>query len=547
MKPNKFDGTGSLESFLAQFEVCARHNRWTAVDKVDFLRCSLDKAATQLLWDFGAHTDVTYEQLVGRLRQRYGAEGQAETFRAQLYYRRQRPEESLSDLLHDIRRLVVLAYPVPANETTEIVAKDAFLEAIRDKELSLKVREREPRTIDEAYRVALRLAAYQQTSEMEERRRPAQRVRGAKESDPVEKLQRQMEKFFNEQRKWQQDWETKMKSRLEEAPERQPEQERTNGGQRSGGSRFACYNCGRPGHIARNCRQRRNHQWQNTGAEEEPPNEPAEPPVTNNTTRVRPVGDMKNAVYVRCTINGRSTLGLVDTGSEVSLVPLSIVQGVPLQPTQRVLLAANATGINVMGELSIPVKMTRGFEVETKFLVSDQITDTMFGMDWLRQHRCRISFGTGALFIGKRRFQFVKGDGGIWCRRITVADGVTLPPRSQCEVSCNLQCRDTGTVAEAWMTEACEVRPGVHLARMILSGKEKQARIQVVNLGDEPAVLAANDVISTLHPVEIVTLRERREDDAVTGDASPVDQLLAGISEDVPIEIRGKLGELLDR
>src|SRR6218665_1600714 len=120
MRPSKFDGTGSFESFLAQFEVCARHNRWTAVDKVDFLRCSLDKAATQLLWDFGAHTDVTYEQLVGRLRQRYGAEGQAETFRAQLYYRRQRPEESLSDLLHDIRRLVVLAYPVPANETTEI-------------------------------------------------------------------------------------------------------------------------------------------------------------------------------------------------------------------------------------------------------------------------------------------------------------------------------------------------------------------------------------------------------------------------------------------
>src|SRR6218665_2263222 len=96
MKPNKFDGTGSLESFLAQFEVCARHNRWTAADKVDFLRCSLDKAATQLLWDFGAHTDVTYEQLVGRLRQRYGAEGQAETFRAQLYYRRQRPAGKLA-------------------------------------------------------------------------------------------------------------------------------------------------------------------------------------------------------------------------------------------------------------------------------------------------------------------------------------------------------------------------------------------------------------------------------------------------------------------
>ena len=133
MKPGKFDGTGSLESFLVQFEVCARHSQWTAADRVDYLRCSLEKAATQLLWDFGARPNVGYEELVERLRQRYGTQGQAESFRAQLYYRRQRSQETLSDLLHDIRRLVVLAYPVPSNETTEIIAKDAFLEALSDR------------------------------------------------------------------------------------------------------------------------------------------------------------------------------------------------------------------------------------------------------------------------------------------------------------------------------------------------------------------------------------------------------------------------------
>src|ERR1043165_3686745 len=141
MKPGKFDGTGSLESFLVQFEVCARHNRWTVEDKSDHLRCSLEKAATQLLWDFGAQPSASYDELVERLRQRYGTEGQAETIRAQLYYRRQRPEENLSDLLHEIRRLVVLAYPVPSNETTQIIAKDAFLEAMRDRELSLRSEE----------------------------------------------------------------------------------------------------------------------------------------------------------------------------------------------------------------------------------------------------------------------------------------------------------------------------------------------------------------------------------------------------------------------
>ena len=68
MKPGKFDGTGSLESFLVQFEVCARHNKWTAADRVDYLRCSLEKAATQLLWDFGAQPSASYEELVERLR-----------------------------------------------------------------------------------------------------------------------------------------------------------------------------------------------------------------------------------------------------------------------------------------------------------------------------------------------------------------------------------------------------------------------------------------------------------------------------------------------
>ena len=141
MKPARYDGTGSLESFLRQFEVCANHNQWTSKEKTDFLQCSLEKSAVQLLWDFGSRTDVTYEDLTERLRQRYGLESQAETFRTQLRCRRQGEKESLASLLHDVRRLVTLAYPVPASELTEAIARDAFLDAMFDVELSLKVRE----------------------------------------------------------------------------------------------------------------------------------------------------------------------------------------------------------------------------------------------------------------------------------------------------------------------------------------------------------------------------------------------------------------------
>src|SRR5678815_3686304 len=335
MKPGKFDGTGSLESFLVQFEVCARHNKWTASDKMDYLRCSLEKAATQLLWDFGAQPSVSYEELTERLRQRYGTEGQAETFRAQLYYRRQRPEENLSDLLHEIRRLVVLAYPVPSNETTQIIAKDAFLEAMRARELSLKVREREPKNLDEAYRTALRLEAYQRTNDSDDRRRPPNRVRGTQETDLSAQLQAQMDRFLatqkDEQRRFQREIERRIDEQFRELRQRNPPEdtnrdarpERDRAGPPENQRRsMTCFNCGRAGHIARNCRQARRQNRRNENATTEPDaSTPPDPVAMNHTTRPKvPDRATSNAVYIRGEINGRPQLCLIDTGSELSLI-----------------------------------------------------------------------------------------------------------------------------------------------------------------------------------------------------------------------------------
>jgi len=355
MKPGKFDGTGSFESFLTQFEVCARHNQWSAVDKIDFLRCALEKAATQLLWDYGSRTDVTYEELVDRLRQRYGAEGQSETFRTQLYYRRQRTDESMSDLLHDIRRLVVLAYPVPSSETTEIIARDAFLEALRDRELSLKVREREPRTLDEAYRIALRMDAYQRMRDPEDHRRPYNRIRGTQEVDINAQIQSQLSSFFDAQQASQKQWQQRMESKIERQlselriPSTQPttaNNENSFSGAQTRRRPPACYNCGRPGHFAREYRSRRPPNSNNS--HEEPVGEA----VVNHNTKHTTNGESKNAIYINGTINGNVQQCLIDTGSEVSLVPATIVNGLAWQRCTRTLFAANGTGVRVLGDTS---------------------------------------------------------------------------------------------------------------------------------------------------------------------------------------------------
>lgn len=82
--------------------------------------------------------------------------------------RKQRENESLTYLLHDIRKLVALAFPRPTKDATEIIAKDTFLQAMSGiRELSLNVKEREPRTLNEANRVAIVLESYKRATEYE--------------------------------------------------------------------------------------------------------------------------------------------------------------------------------------------------------------------------------------------------------------------------------------------------------------------------------------------------------------------------------------------
>jgi len=161
IKPEKFDGTSSLETFLAQFENCARYNGWSEHDKAAFLHTSLSGQAGQLLWVGGRLATASYEQIVSKLEQRFGAENQEEKFEIELRGRRRLKKETLQELAQDIRRLTTLAYPNDTSRTVERIAKDAFLTALGDSELELKLREREPRDLDSAFRMAMRLETYE--------------------------------------------------------------------------------------------------------------------------------------------------------------------------------------------------------------------------------------------------------------------------------------------------------------------------------------------------------------------------------------------------
>ena len=100
MKPEKFNGHGSFETFLVQFENCCRYNDWNHGDKAAHLRWSLTGAE-----------DLTYEERLEKLNTRFGGQGMEEKFQTELRCRRRGKGESLRELAQDIRRLMAMAYP----------------------------------------------------------------------------------------------------------------------------------------------------------------------------------------------------------------------------------------------------------------------------------------------------------------------------------------------------------------------------------------------------------------------------------------------------
>src|SRR6218665_1294125 len=104
-----------------------------------------------------------------------------------------------------------------------------------------------------------------------------------------------------------------------------------------------------------------------------------------------------------------------------------------------------------------------------------------------------------------------------------------------------MQRQPYGAASAAWMAEAREIQPGVHLARVVLSDEEPSARIRVLNLGEDVAVLAADHVIGDLHPVEVEVFEPSESSEEVPSGFAQ--ELLTGIDEEVPPETRERLGE----
>ena len=84
-------------------------------------------------------------------------------------------------------------------------------------------------------------------------------------------------------------------------------------------------------------------------------------------------------VYLRAILNRQSVHCLLDTGSQVTVLPARLVSNNHIQPTSRTLHAANGTDIPVRGIITTSIRI-QGDDFEITGLVTDHVHEPMIGI-----------------------------------------------------------------------------------------------------------------------------------------------------------------------
>ena len=442
---------------------------------------------------------------------------------------------------------------------TESFACDAFLEALNDRELALKIREKEPPSLEDAYQFAMRLEAYNQTPVQSDKERKPQNVRVAHESqDSRNALTNDWREFMREFGQLQHEKFNKLSSDLKEVVTSiiQPsttsrasaDQHVGQSAQPSGGYRRRlpfgrnreCFNCGKEGHLRFQCREPSNRS--NDGTTEvnsqtrSQPGQPVLGSPVNQTNHVR--GD--RGAYLRVKIGRHQHLALLDTGSEVTLVPSKFVSSNQMIPTDQKLQAANGSEITVLGEAELKIKI-RGCNMNLNCLVVDNVSEILIGLDWLRRNAATWDFQKKLIVIDGEEYPLADAPREHISRRIILKNDVSIPPESEVNVVCRVVFGDLACYGDCWITQPEQVEESVLVARTLIADGSTDAVNRLINTGPDSVKLQKGSKVCALEDITRVS-------EATPGsppDTEHLKSLLAAVDVQVPKDIQSQLEDLL--
>ncbi len=237
----KFDGS-NWEGFVSQFDSIAEFYHLDEKTKLHQLLHRVAGEAKQFVFlKCDMTTRSTYQSLTNALKQRFGSDDNHANFRAQLDALRLGQKDSMAEFSSEVAYLVRKAWPNVDEQTRKEMEVEYFVKNLTDPVMVRTVGNQSPASLEEARQLA---ENYLRLEEQLKPRRNAIRKVTLEEATPDNNQEYITEQRLNE---FGNAIVYQIESRLDKL---------TKALQMGNQDPRVCFNCNRPGHLARNCPQR---------------------------------------------------------------------------------------------------------------------------------------------------------------------------------------------------------------------------------------------------------------------------------------------------
>jgi transposase InsO family protein len=282
-----------------------------------------------------------------------------------------------------------------------------------------------------------------------------------------------------------------------------------------------CFGCGEEGHLIRDCPRKR-------GYVKTTPDQSVEQMFRSNAVRLKKASvveeysENKNKVYVDIECMGQERPFLLDSGSDVTIVPADFVKGIRLFPTNKRAFAANATEIDLLGEVTVELKIGN-ILIPTRVIVSNSVAEGLIGYDWLANNDVFWGFGFGRILIqGQVVPLSARSDEEIHCNRVVVQKSTTIPSFSETVIPARIifgvgqirSCTDETQAEHNMSMEPSETEHGLCVAGALLPPRSYNLPARIVNVSGrsvrlhEGETLGKTQVLKTADVIETECVRK---------------------------------------